>query len=133
MPPPGASQGHRRGCRRRCRRIRRRSRICRRREDVLFSAFPIRKEDRMAGLEAFSCPISSAKPRGMNRTGLFIALALAAVIGLLFGIHPELDLKLAALFYDPATKSFPLKFNSTAAFARDVAMWLGGGRGPQGV
>ena len=60
----------------------------------------------------------------MNRTGLFIALALALVIGLLFGIYPELDLKLAALFYDPATKSFPLKFDSAGAFARDGAMWL---------
>ena len=60
----------------------------------------------------------------MNRTGLFIALALALVIGLLFGIYPELDLKLAALFYDPATKSFPLKFDSAAAIARDGAMWL---------
>ena len=39
----------------------------------------------------------------MNRTGLFIALGLALVIGLLFGIFPELDLKLAAMFYDPAT------------------------------
>ncbi|MEA2830982.1 MAG: lipid 4-phosphatase, partial [Bradyrhizobium sp.] len=36
----------------------------------------------------------------MNRTGLFIALALALVVGSLFGIYPELDLKLAALFYD---------------------------------
>ena len=36
----------------------------------------------------------------MNRSGLLIALALALVIGLLFGIYPELDLKLAALFYD---------------------------------
>ena len=44
----------------------------------------------------------------MNRTGLFIALALALVIGLTFWIYPELDLKLAALFYDPATRSFPL-------------------------
>ena len=34
----------------------------------------------------------------MNRTGLFIALALWLVIGLLFGLYPELDLKLAALF-----------------------------------
>ena len=34
----------------------------------------------------------------MNRTGLFIALSLAAVIGVLFGLYPELDLKLAALF-----------------------------------
>jgi lipid A 4'-phosphatase len=63
----------------------------------------------------------------MNRTGLFIALALALVIGLLFGIYPELDLKLAALFYDPATKTFPLKFNTLAAIARDGAMWIAWG------
>jgi lipid A 4'-phosphatase len=63
----------------------------------------------------------------MNRTGLFIALALALVIGLLFGIYPELDLKLAALFYDPATHSFPLKANWLAALARDGAMWIAWG------
>jgi len=60
----------------------------------------------------------------MNRTGLFIALGLVVVIGLLFGIFPELDLNLAALFYDPATQSFPLKRDSLAAFARDAAMWI---------
>src|SRR5256884_5025995 len=63
----------------------------------------------------------------MNRTGLFVALSLALVIGLLFGIHPELDLKLAALFYDAAAKSFPLKLNALAAMARDGAMWIGWG------
>lgn len=60
----------------------------------------------------------------MNRTGLLIALGLALVIGLLFGIFPELDLKLAALFYDPATKTFPVKSDGVAAFARDAAMWV---------
>ncbi|MEH2564827.1 phosphatase PAP2 family protein [Bradyrhizobium sp. AZCC 2289] len=60
----------------------------------------------------------------MNRTGLFIALGLALVIGLLFGIYPELDLKLAALFYDPAIKSFPIKLDAVAEFARDAAMWI---------
>jgi lipid A 4'-phosphatase len=60
----------------------------------------------------------------MNRTGLFIALGLALVVGLLFGIFPELDLKLSALFYDPSTKSFPLRFNTPAAVARDLAMWI---------
>jgi lipid A 4'-phosphatase len=60
----------------------------------------------------------------MNRTGLFIALALAFVIGLLFGVYPELDLKLSALFYDPATRSFPLKLNWLAAVARDGSMWI---------
>jgi membrane-associated PAP2 superfamily phosphatase len=59
----------------------------------------------------------------MNRTGLFVALGLSVIIGLLFGIFPELDLKLAALFYDPAT-SFPLKQDGLAAFARDAAMWI---------
>jgi membrane-associated PAP2 superfamily phosphatase len=60
----------------------------------------------------------------MNRTGLFIALGLALVVALLFGIHPELDLKLAALFYDATSKSFPLKLNTLAAIARDGAMWI---------
>src|SRR6185295_4824148 len=67
------------------------------------------------------------KPRAMNRTGLFIALALALAVGLVFGIYPELDLRLAALFYDSATKSFPLKLNALAAFARDGAMWIAWG------
>ena len=63
----------------------------------------------------------------MNRTGLFIALSITIVIGLLFGIYPELDLKLAALFYDPATRIFPLKLDAIAAFARDAAMWIAWG------
>ena len=63
----------------------------------------------------------------MNRTGLFIALSLMLVLGLLFGIFPELDLKLAALFYDGATRSFPMKFDSWAAIARDGAMWIAWG------
>src|ERR1700738_1675513 len=63
----------------------------------------------------------------MNRTGLFIALSLALVVGVVFGIYPELDLRLAALFYDSATKSFPLKLNTLAAIARDGAMWIAWG------
>jgi lipid A 4'-phosphatase len=60
----------------------------------------------------------------MNRTGLFVALSLAVSIGILFGIFPELDLKIATLFYDPHTRSFPLKLNGWAVLARDVAMWI---------
>jgi lipid A 4'-phosphatase len=63
----------------------------------------------------------------MNRTGLFIALSLALVIGLVFGIFPELDLKLASLFYDAPTRSFPLKLNWLAELARDGAMWIAWG------
>ena len=75
----------------------------------------------------FHQPTASAKPRAMNRTGLFIALGLALVVGLLFGIFPELDLKLAACFTMPTTKSFPLKLNTLAAIARDGAMWIAWG------
>jgi lipid A 4'-phosphatase len=63
----------------------------------------------------------------MNRSGLFIALGLTLVVGLLFGIYPELDLKLAALFYDPATKSFPMKYDAVAAIVRDAVMWIAWG------
>src|SRR5262249_17832412 len=57
----------------------------------------------------FPSPPHSAKPRAMNRTGLFIALALWLVIGVVFGLYPELDLKLASLFFDPEARTFPLK------------------------
>jgi lipid A 4'-phosphatase len=63
----------------------------------------------------------------MNRTGLFVALSLALVIGLVFGIFPEIDLKLASLFYDAQTRSFPLKLDWLAEVARDGAMWIAWG------
>jgi lipid A 4'-phosphatase len=63
----------------------------------------------------------------MNRIGLFIALALALVVGALFGVYPELDLKLASLFYDATTGSFPLKHSLLAAIVRDGAMWIAWG------
>ncbi|HRO00770.1 MAG TPA: PAP2 family protein, partial [Nitrobacter sp.] len=63
----------------------------------------------------------------MNRAGLFIALGLALVIGAVFGIHPEYDLRLAALFYDSATGTFPLKSDALASFARNAAMWVAWG------
>lgn len=63
----------------------------------------------------------------MNRTGLIIALGLTLVVGVVFGVWPELDMRLAALFYDPATRTFPLKSNLAAMIARDAAMWIAWG------
>jgi membrane-associated PAP2 superfamily phosphatase len=63
----------------------------------------------------------------MNRTGLIIALGLAFVVGSLFGIYPELDLRLASWFYDETSRSFPLKLNTLAAIARDGAMVIAWG------
>jgi len=36
----------------------------------------------------------------MNRTGLIIALVIAAVSGLAFGLFPELELSVAQYFHD---------------------------------
>ena len=35
----------------------------------------------------------------MNRTGLIVALSIAAVAGLAFGVLPSLDLTVAGVFY----------------------------------
>ncbi len=62
----------------------------------------------------------------MNRTGLMIALAVAAVAGLVFGLYPELDLKLAALFFDPESRRFTSYFYQWLGPLREAAMWLVG-------
>ncbi len=60
----------------------------------------------------------------MNRTGLVITLAIAAVVGIVFGIWPELDLKLAALFYDPQKGGFWRSYDPVYLRLRDVSTWL---------
>src|SRR5258707_3882662 len=60
----------------------------------------------------------------MNRTGLVIALAVAATVGLVFGLRPDLDLKLATLFFDPERGGFWRAYDPIYLRARDVAVWL---------
>jgi lipid A 4'-phosphatase len=60
----------------------------------------------------------------MSRTGLVIALAVAAVAGLAFALHPELDLAIARLFYDPAAQDFPLRFDPVLRWLRNGSMWV---------
>src|SRR5260221_7341783 len=60
----------------------------------------------------------------MNRTGLVIALAVAATVGLVFGLRPDLDLKLATLFFDPERGGFGRAYDPIYLPARDVAVWL---------
>jgi lipid A 4'-phosphatase len=60
----------------------------------------------------------------MNRTGLVIALAVAATVGLVFGIRPDLDLELAALFFDPGRGGFWRAYDVPYLRARDAATWL---------
>src|SRR5262249_33014231 len=72
-------------------------------------------------------PGASARHAGinrMNRTGLVIAFAVAAAVGLIFGLRPDLDLKLAALFFDPERGGFWRAYDPTYLRARDAAVWL---------
>jgi len=60
----------------------------------------------------------------MGRTGLVIAFAVAAVVGVVFGVWPDLDLRLAAPFYDPQRHGFWRSFDPVYLRARDVVTWL---------
>src|SRR5262245_66296830 len=60
----------------------------------------------------------------MTRTGLVMALAVAAAVGLVFGLWPNLDLDLAALFFDPARGGFWRAYDPPYLRARDTATWL---------
>jgi membrane-associated PAP2 superfamily phosphatase len=61
----------------------------------------------------------------MNRTGLIIALAIAAITGVTFALFPELDLRVAQLFYDPSHGDFPLGESPLLNRARDIGLWIG--------
>jgi lipid A 4'-phosphatase len=64
----------------------------------------------------------------MNRTGLIIALAVAAVAGLLFGFFPQLDLAVSHYFYeyvDANHNVFAWRINHSAMIARDTGLWIG--------
>lgn len=59
----------------------------------------------------------------MNRTGLVIALAVAAIVGVTFALYPDLDLAISRPFYDPDKHDFPLRFVRALYLLRDGAQW----------
>lgn len=60
----------------------------------------------------------------MNRTGLYIALAVGLVTAVIFTLWPQLDLKITSFFYDAQAKSFPVSSITWAKIAREGAMWV---------
>ena len=60
----------------------------------------------------------------MNRTGLLIALAIAAVVGVIFGLYPELDLRLARPFYeiDRGGNKFGLRTDEILIMVRELSL-----------
>lgn len=63
----------------------------------------------------------------MNRTGLIIALAIAAVVGVVFGLYPKIDLMIAAPFHDISLRGNPfgLRIYPPLLLARDIGLWVG--------
>ena len=64
----------------------------------------------------------------MNRTGLIVALIIALVAGLAFGIYPELDLRVARYFYafeDAGHNTFAFRIYPPVMRARDIGLWVG--------
>jgi membrane-associated PAP2 superfamily phosphatase len=64
----------------------------------------------------------------MNRTGLIVALGIATVVGLVFGLYPELDLSLSRPFHgvvDSASNAFAWRVYPPAMWARNIGLWVG--------
>ncbi len=57
----------------------------------------------------------------MNRTGLAITLTVAAVVGALFAIYPQLDITISALFFDTKTHLFRIGLETWVLRSRDAA------------
>ena len=60
----------------------------------------------------------------MNRAGLFVALAVAAVAVAVFALFPGLDLAVAGSFRDQTVRLFLWSANDLLEFIREAAMWL---------
>jgi membrane-associated PAP2 superfamily phosphatase len=60
----------------------------------------------------------------MNRTGLFIALAIAIVVGVVFGVYPGLDLDISQRFLNPTIRFFTFGLQTWVLRARDVAHYI---------
>lgn len=64
----------------------------------------------------------------MNRTGLIVALAVAIVTGVAFGVYPDLDLRVARHFYaveDASHNTFALRIYPPVMMARNLGLWVG--------
>jgi lipid A 4'-phosphatase len=63
----------------------------------------------------------------MNRTGLLFTLVIAAVTGLVFGLFPNLDLRISHVFYGHVVggNMFGWRIYPPLMMARDAGLWVG--------
>jgi lipid A 4'-phosphatase len=60
----------------------------------------------------------------MNRTGLVTALLVGAVVGVVFGIYPQLDIAISRLFFDETYRLFPVQYSLVARHLRDIFTYI---------
>jgi lipid A 4'-phosphatase len=62
----------------------------------------------------------------MNRVGLFVTLAIGVIIGIIFTVNPELDLKISTPFYKIMLhgNSFGLRIDPQLRLVHDVGLWI---------
>lgn len=63
----------------------------------------------------------------MNRTGLVVVLCIGTVAGLVFGLFPAFDLRIARVFYevsDSQHTTFALRYAPVVEFLRNAGLWV---------
>jgi lipid A 4'-phosphatase len=74
-------------------------------------------------LQAHAAAAILIEPWGMDRRGALIAIAIAALVGLVFGFFPQLDLEISAAFFDPVPEKWLLHW-PLDWWLRRAASWL---------
>jgi membrane-associated PAP2 superfamily phosphatase len=77
---------------------------------------------RPAGARALTGTRLFAQDKAMNRTGLIAAIATAAAVGLVFGLYPDLDIRVTALLFNPEFYTYGMR--QALVPVRQGAMWL---------
>jgi lipid A 4'-phosphatase len=69
------------------------------------------------------CARTSEAGRSLRGPGLLIVV-LAALAGIVFAVDPRLDLQTTALFFDGASRSFPMAAEPVAVWLRGKTTWI---------
>jgi lipid A 4'-phosphatase len=60
----------------------------------------------------------------MNRSGLVIALAIGAVVGVVFAVWPQLDVAMSRPFFNETYRVFPIQYSLVARHLRDLFTYM---------
>jgi len=60
----------------------------------------------------------------MSRTGLLIALAIGAVVGVVFAVWPQLDVAISRPFFNETYRVFPIQYSLVARHLRDLFTYM---------